>query len=77
MVKKQILIKIEYQTNVEMFILDYDNLIYKKTEINYDDKFKSNKILKGKIKEKYLEVRIFFLKKEKDKKRFDFFFKKN
>jgi hypothetical protein len=57
-----------------MFILDYDNLIYKKTEINYDDKFKSNKILKGKIKEKYLEVRIFFLKKEKDKKRFDFFF---
>ena len=60
MVKKQILIKIEYQTNVEMFILDYDNLIYKKTEINYDDKFKSNKILKGKIKEKYLEVRNFF-----------------
>jgi hypothetical protein len=57
-----------------MFILDYDNLIYKKTEINYDDKFKSNKILKGKIKEKYLEVRIFFLKKEKDKKRFEFFF---
>jgi hypothetical protein len=43
-----------------MFILDYDNLIYKKTEINYDDKFKSNKILKGKIKEKYLEVRNFF-----------------
>jgi hypothetical protein len=60
-----------------MFILDYDNLIYKKTEINYDDKFKSNKILKGKIKEKYLEVRIFFFKKEKDKKRFDFFLKKN
>jgi hypothetical protein len=60
-----------------MFILDYDNLIYKKTEINYDDKFKSNKILKVKIKEKYLEVRIFFFKKEKDKKRFDFFFKKN
>jgi hypothetical protein len=60
-----------------MFILDYDNLIYKKTEINYDDKFKSNKILMGKIKEKYLEVRIFFLKKEKDKKRFEIFFKKN
>jgi hypothetical protein len=60
-----------------MFILDYDNLIYKKTEINYDDKFKSNKILMGKIKEKYLEVRIFFLKKEKDKKRFEIFLKKN
>jgi len=60
-----------------MFILDYDNLIYKKTEINYDDKFKSNKILMGKIKEKYLEVRIFFFKKEKDKKRFEIFLKKN
>jgi hypothetical protein len=59
-----------------MFILDYDNLIYKKAEINYDDKFKNNKILKGKIKEKYLEVRIFFLKKKKIRKGSKFFFKK-
>ena len=44
--------KIEYQPNIRMFVGDCDNFIEKKSETNYDNQFKINKILNDEIKRK-------------------------
>jgi len=46
--------KIEHQPNDRIFIWNYNNLI-KKPDINYEYKFKINKILRIKIKKKSLK----------------------
>jgi hypothetical protein len=52
------LVKIEYQLNIGVFVWDYDNLI--KNKINYNDQFKINKILNNKFGRIIFKSYIFF-----------------
>jgi hypothetical protein len=54
------LVKIEYQLNIGVFVWDYDNLI--KNKINYNDQLKINKILNNKFG-RIIFKRYIFLKK--------------
>jgi hypothetical protein len=56
--------KIEHQPNDRIFIWNYNNLI-KKPDINYEYKFKINKILRIKIKKIIKKLEMGFKKTER------------
>jgi len=50
--------KTKHQSNIKIFVLDYDNLIENKIYTNYEDQFKINQILKAEINKKKIAKKV-------------------